>query len=150
MTTFARGDAHLLEITPSARGARVSLSPIRGSSLATLSGYEEIDIDRRELDRLIVELRIQLGRANARGVLDRATAEEVRKTGHLLFDELLPPSIKDWLRQRQGGDLLIRTDESLVDVPWEMLHTGVGYLAMQMNVGRLIAACGATTPVAPR
>lgn len=142
--------AHLLDISTTERGARVSLWPVHVPVAATLSSYEEVTIDRREVERLTYELRVQLGRASARGVLDRAASDEIRKLGHLLFDELLPPRVKDWLRQREGGDLLIRTDESLLDIPWEMLHTGQAYLAMQMNIGRLIASPELHAPVTPR
>lgn len=144
------GEAHLLELIAVGDRLRATLWPIHGEATSALCGYEEIAVDRRELARLTAELRVQLGRASARGMLDPASSAEVRKLGLLLFDELLPPSIKDWLRARQDGELLIRTDESLVDIPWELLHTGRHYLSMVMDMGRLIAAQGVGPLPAPR
>ena len=138
-----QGEAHLLEIYRTPRGVRVGLCPIRASVMATLTGYEELEVDHAELARLVYELRVQLGRANVRGEVDRACAEEIRKLGHLLFDELLPPATKRWLLERTEGELLIRTDEALLDIPWELLHTGRSHLAMQMNIGRLVHTSGA-------
>ena len=142
--------AYLLDVIQTAEGARVSLGPVVSASTATVQGYEVVSIDPGEVERLVAELRVVLGRVNLRGALDETASEEVRKLGHLLFDELLPPSVKDFLRERDGADLLVRTDEALADVPWELLHTGEGYLALRWNLGRLISVAGLTAPVPPR
>ena len=100
MSNASTPQAHLLEIFSAGNAARVSLWPAHTPLAATLSGYDEIALDRRELERIIYELRVLLGRANMRGQLDDATVAEIRKLGHLLFDELLPGRVKDWLRLR--------------------------------------------------
>lgn len=142
--------AWLLEIVNLGGQLRVSLTPVGGVVAATLLPYDTHTVDFREVDRLTGEMRVLLGRANTRGVLDRAAADELRKIGHLLFDELLPARTKQWLRDADGVDLLLRTDETLVDVPWELLHTGTSFLSLRVNIGRLIAAEDAGTPVTPR
>jgi hypothetical protein len=149
--THLRADpAWLLEMVNLGGSIRVSLMPIGGMMAATLLPYETHKVDFREVDRLTSEMRVLLGRANMRGQLDRAAADELRKLGHLLFDELLPGRTKAWLREADGVDLLLRTDESLVDVPWELLHTGKSFLALRANIGRLIAAEDVAEPVSPR
>ena len=146
--THARS-SFLLEVMAAPGGARVSLCPVRRAATATLRGYEAVAIDHRELERLTYELKVLLGRVNMRGQLDPAASAEIRKLGHLLFDELLPPSVKALLRAQEGHDLLIRTDESLVDVPWELLHTGEQFLALRWNIGRLLSAPSADAMLLP-
>ena len=150
MTAVRTETAWLIEMVNLGGSIRVSLTPIGGQMAATLLPYETQKVDFREVDRLTGEMRVLLGRANMRGQLDLAAADELRKLGHLLFDELLPSRIKAWLRDADGVDLLLRTDESLVDVPWELLHTGTSFLALKANVGRLIAAHDVADPVPPR
>ncbi|MEL6181308.1 MAG: CHAT domain-containing protein, partial [Myxococcota bacterium] len=147
---FGKRASFLLEVNTVPGGARVSLCPVRSAATATLRGYTSVAIDHRELQRLTYELKVLLGRVNMRGQLDPAASAEVCKLGHLLFDELLPPAVKTLLREHEGHDLLIRTDETLVDVPWELLHTGTQFLALRWNIGRLLSASTADTMLMPR
>ncbi len=150
MVSAGRGEsrqAWLLEVQRSGAGVRATLTPLAAAT-AAVCGYQEVAVEPGELERLAGELRRLLVHLNARGEVDEGIGEEVRKVGHLLFDELLPPAIKDFLRQREGLELLIRTDEALADIPWELLHTGEGYLALRCDMGRLLALEGlhALTP----
>jgi hypothetical protein len=124
--------------------------PLAGVISPTLLPYFVHPVDHREIDRLTVEMKLLLSRAVMRGEMGMAASEELRKLGHLLFDELFPARVKAWLRQADGVDLLLRTDESLVDVPWELLHTGESFLCLRTNIGRLIAARDVAHPLSPR
>lgn len=142
--------ALLLEVLRLPDGLRASLSPLGPSWLPTLQSYLSHQVDFAEVDRLCYEMRVQLGRSNQRGQLDESCALELRKLGLLLFDELLPAPIKEKLRAAEGLDLMIRADEALSDVPWELLHTGQRFLALQVNLGRLIQSAQPLEVAAPR
>lgn len=91
-----------------------------------------------------------LNRANRWGDLDRGSHELLRQHGQLLFDELLPGPVKQILRGLEGGEVTLVLDEALVFVPWELMHTGVGFLGLDHAVGRVIrtgrAVVGAPRP----
>lgn len=90
-----------------------------------------------------------LNRANRWGDLDRGSHELLRQHGQLLFDELLPGPVKGMLRGLEGGEITLVLDEALVFVPWELMHTGVGFLGLDHAVGRVIRT-GRSVIGAPR
>ncbi len=141
--------AYLLDLVRVSAGLRLSLTPLRQPT-ATLQTVLLHPADVGELERLSAELRALLERARQRGALDAGTSAESRKLGQLLFDEVFPGPIKEWLRGKEGIDLLIRTEDALCDVPWELMHTGEAYLALHVNLGRLLATEGVGQPAAPR
>lgn len=78
------------------------------------------------------------------GRFDVDAQQEVRLHGGYLFDELLPFELKTWLRDGEGL-LTLSLSPDLLDVPWELLHTGDDVLSHSWAIGRVIQQ-----PVEPR
>lgn len=79
-----------------------------------------------------------LNRANRWGDMDQGSWDLLRQRGQLLFDEVLPAEIKDALRDIEGAELTLVLDEELVFIPWELMHTGAGFLGLAHAVGRIV------------
>lgn len=71
------------------------------------------------------------------GRFDVDAQREIRLHGSFLFDELLPFELKTWLRD-DNGLLTLSLSPDLLDVPWELLHTGHDVLSHAWAIGRVI------------
>jgi hypothetical protein len=87
---------------------------------------------------LTAKMTAVLNRANRWGDMDQGSWDLLRQHGQLLFDEVLPADLKTSLRETAGADLVLVLDEALVFVPWELMHTGRGFLGLEMAVGRIV------------
>lgn len=108
-------------------------------------GYEQVALDVDGLERIVGDLQFLLGRANLVGEMGPAAGEEIIRLATLLFDVLVPPAVKPVLR-RGRGELVLRLDESLHHLPWELLHTGEAFLARQYALSREIVVQGIVEP----
>ncbi|MBL8012772.1 MAG: CHAT domain-containing protein, partial [Candidatus Omnitrophica bacterium] len=63
---------------------------------------------------------------------------ELQENGQILFDYLIPSSIKPRLRQEKSTDLTFLIDESLVFIPWELLFDGQEFVCRRFNTGRRV------------
>lgn len=142
--------AWTLEITRVPRGLRVSLAEVKDQTTWS-RGFELLDVAFDEVDRLAQDLRFLLERANLFGEIGLAATDEIERLALLLFDLLMPASLKPLLRRApEGSQLTLRLDESLQHIPWEFVHTGQDFLARQFAVGREIARYGITEPMPRR
>lgn len=66
--------------------------------------------------------------------------------GRLLFDLLLPPSLKARLRATRGA---LRVIEEGIEIPWPLLHDGVDTLGQRWALGRLLSTETPLPPPAP-
>ncbi len=80
--------------------------------------------------------------------LNRATGEgstcgsdvltKLKAVGRMLSDELLTQDIKKDLKKTRANYLILRLDDHLVHIPWELLCVGEGFLCQRFNMGRLV------------
>lgn len=114
---------------------RASLSGAGSGPVETVA-HRRLALDRvRELQQRMTAV---LSRANRWGDIDQGSQQLLRQHGRLLLDELLPGPVKDVLRERSGSDLTLVLDETLVFLPWELLHTGRGFIGREYSVGRIV------------
>jgi hypothetical protein len=64
----------------------------------------------------------------------RAVAE-----GRRLFERLLPEPVAALLRVEPAGRLRLFTSEAARDVPWPLLHDGLGFLGARWALGEILA-----------
>lgn len=128
----------ILDVAVDRNGLRLSFFEKSHHIYRTVSPlyYHPVRLDG--LHQLHGELTQALNHSARCGDADRTSANAVRQYGQLLFDELLPIPIKDRLRQVVSGDLVLVIDEELVFLPWELLHTGHGFLSLLFNIGRVV------------
>ena len=128
----------LLDVSAHARGLRVSLLEKTPGTYRTVVPLYHHTFDATRVRVLNRDIYAILNRANRRGDIDRGSHSMLRRTGQLLFDELLPVPVKDILRTSKADDLLVCIDDDLVYLPWELLHTGHSFLSLRFNMGRIV------------
>ncbi len=71
------------------------------------------------------------------GEVATAVINEVRSLCGFLFDELVPLEAKRWLRD-ESGFLTLSLPPDLLELPWELLHSGSSYLSLSWAMGRVV------------
>jgi serine/threonine protein kinase len=67
-----------------------------------------------------------------------ADIQALRNIGRKMWFEILPPSTAKTIEDTQETDLVLILDETLVQVPWELLFDGKAFLMERFNVGRKV------------
>lgn len=64
--------------------------------------------------------------------------ERLKSLGRMLGDELLRPEIKEKLRTSDAEYLLLKLDDCLVHIPWELICVDQDFLCQRFNTGRVV------------
>lgn len=139
------------EVTTRKEGVFV-LEASRGGDQLKISGFERADGEERAVKNYqerayrdtairehIREITDLLNRANSRGKIGNDLLVRLKETGGLLFDELIPAEIKKRLFETHERHLVISIDETLVQIPWELLYDGTDFLCRRFSVGRSVS-----------
>jgi len=104
----------------------------------TLTHYEESPVSPDELSKRCNELMHLLNMVSRRGAIPSSVIEEMQQMGRVLYNEIFPLSIKSQLFECPASDLVLRIDNTLVHVPWELLFDGEHFLCEKFNIGRMV------------
>ena len=63
---------------------------------------------------------------------------ELKKSGQLLWDNLLTRPVKERLKRAADRELTLSLDEELISIPWELMHNGEEFLCLAFDCGRLV------------
>jgi class 3 adenylate cyclase len=116
----------------------------------TLRQYEETTLNAEAVESRVRTVYELLNQANVQGRVEPSILDELQKTGALLFDELLTKDAKERLRATKASSLVLYIDDSLVQIPWEMLYDGKSFLARRFGVGRIVRTRQTAAQVTPR
>ncbi|MGE0083978.1 MAG: hypothetical protein AB7S75_06105 [Desulfococcaceae bacterium] len=64
--------------------------------------------------------------------------EKIRETGTLLCDDLLTATVLDYIRKSPATHLILKMDDQLVHIPWELLYIGNTFLCLKFATGRIV------------
>ncbi len=130
----------VLDLSFSAGELRATLANAARSStpIQTVQTWASRPLSLAHVRALYAEVTAVLNRANRWGDLDRGSQDLLRQRGRLLFDEVLPSSIKRRLRELGGGELTLVLDEELVFIPFELMHSGADFVGLAWAVGRIV------------
>ena len=121
----------------------------------TLRPYEIHEPDWRQIEESCREILSVLSRSNRNVKLNPDVLNGLKKSGHLLFDLLLPSRAKEKLASTAAKILTLRVDDTLVHIPWELLYDGREFLCRRFATGRIAStrqmptARSIRAPVAP-
>jgi tetratricopeptide (TPR) repeat protein len=104
----------------------------------TVRRYSQCSLDFQEINKLCQEISFILNKTGKLAAQDADLINNLKKSSHLLWDQLLTRSVKDRLKITIIKDLVLSLDEELISIPWEMLYDGNDFLALKFNLGRLI------------
>jgi len=130
-------NALVLEISRQGKSLKMSISE-QSELASTLRLYSQCSVSFKEIDTLCREVVSILNKVNKKDIADPNLVQVLKKTGQLLWDQLLTKTVKDKLRHAQISDLVISLDEELINVPWELLYDGADFLCLKFNLGRLV------------
>lgn len=102
---------------------------------STIRNYTQSAPAWPEIDKLCSEVISLLNKS--RGP-DSTRLDNLKKTGQLLWEQLLGRGAKERLKKTQKQYLLFSLDEELIRIPWELLYTGEDFLCLRFNTARLI------------
>jgi CHAT domain-containing protein len=85
------------------------------------------------------ELVAVLTRGNRARTLTTQCLHELRGYGEELYRALIPEAVREELGDVEGRPVLLDLDESLVAVPWELLHDGKAFLCRRYDLGRSVS-----------
>lgn len=117
---------------------KVSVNEVRVGEKSTISRYETLPISLDDIDRRCRQLVDTLNKANRRGRVSREVLVKLREIGQVLYDELLTFNVKEVLRSSRSDTLIIKIDDQLIHIPWELLYDGRQFLCLRFNMGRVV------------
>jgi CHAT domain-containing protein/tetratricopeptide (TPR) repeat protein len=117
---------------------RVSLAVQRSGEMQTMRQVEELSVAMARIDRRCQGMVQFLNQANRQGRLPPEVLSRLQETGQLLRDELFSPTIKQRLNADAGDTLVLTLDDTLVHLPWELLHDGHTFLGQRFAMGRVV------------
>ena len=104
----------------------------------TLSFKRSVPLQADRIRELSAELMSVLERGNRAHTLTESNLRHLREAGEQLTHLLAHPEI---LERLPAGDeaVYLQLDESLVTVPWELLHDGTDFWGHRYDMGRAVA-----------
>ncbi|MBW2219901.1 MAG: CHAT domain-containing protein, partial [Deltaproteobacteria bacterium] len=132
--------ARRLEVDISREGEtlRITAAEKTEKTQSSIRPYEEMQITVSKIEERCKEITDLLNRANTRGKVSKDILSKLRDVGQVLFDDLLTAQAKEMLRSASVDDLIFHIEDSLVQIPWELLHDGEQFLCQKFNMGRLV------------
>ncbi len=111
--------------------------------------YEELPAPMGQIDARCVSLAEALNNASRKGFGGSREFEGLRSEGRMLCDELLTRDLKEKLRNADAEYLILKLDDRLVHIPWELICIDHEFLCQRFNMGRLVSTrqkIGENTP----
>ncbi|MDU0459756.1 MAG: CHAT domain-containing protein [Geobacteraceae bacterium] len=133
-----RAGCYHMEVTLSGDKLRVSGSfRVDGESQPVKQGQEVLFV-RHEADTCVGKIISIFGRAGGVKKVSNDFLVELKLLGSALYKSLIPEVIQKGLDESPDSNLLISMDESLVSIPWELLHDGNRFLSQKFGIGRIV------------
>ncbi|MCM8789782.1 MAG: tetratricopeptide repeat protein [Candidatus Omnitrophica bacterium] len=129
-------DSLVLEVFKQDSGLKLSVFEQKEHA-STLRHYSQVQVSFDEINELSKEAAL---------ILNKGSIENLKKTAHLLWNNLLSRSVKDKLKNPRIFDLILSIDEELIDIPWELLYDGSEFLCLKFNLGRVIRTAYENSP----
>jgi class 3 adenylate cyclase/TolB-like protein len=128
----------VLEIARESRKIKVSGYERASSEQKTVEHYKEVNIDEQTIRKYNAEVISLLNNAGQKGKIDKDILQRLKTAGQLLYDAIFSVELKQKLSATTAEDLILKIDDHLVNIPWEMLYDGNSFLCIRFNMGRLV------------
>jgi len=131
----------LVELNLSKEGGKLKVSALERKlgQEKTVQQYQTVKVNEESLSQLCGKVVSLLNQANRRGKLSKEILKQLEEAGQSLYDQLLPREAKEKLEKSQAQSLLLKMDDQLVQIPWELLYNGAEFLCMRFNMGRMVS-----------
>lgn len=130
------GDMIHLRVFIDANGKECKISMEGGF---TLEQYFTKEIDLSNIESLTEEIHSILDYSSRIGENgDKGFLKNLQEAGQQLYHSLLPLPIKEKISNTEAKHLSLIIDDSLIGIPWEIMHDGEEFLCLRFNMGRRI------------
>jgi len=109
-----------------------------GMEERTVKSYEEKVVSISKLEEKRKEVAGLFNKLSYRGDTSKEFLLNLRNVGQALYEEISTPRLKQELKQTNVQDLIINIDDSLVQIPWELLYDGKEFFCQRFNMGRIV------------
>jgi len=127
----------LLEVTREGQQLKQSLQ-LEGRSKETVTHYEFLPWESEIVEKASLEI-TQTLKHDSKTESSRGF-EVLKAAGKSLYDVLITPKIKEDLKKTKIEFLVVKIQDSLVSIPWELLHDGEAFLSERFAIGRRVAS----------
>lgn len=117
---------------------KISASEQVGGETLTVRQYEDVPVSMDKVEDKCRGIIKTLNKANRKGRVTPDILVKLREIGQVLSDDFFTRNVKDKIRTTRAGHLVVRIDDQLVQVPWELLHDGRQFLCQKFSMGRLV------------
>ncbi len=100
--------------------------------------YEDLPVPIDRIQKRCREMMEALNQTSRNGGGGPDAVEKLKAAGRMLCDELLTRTIKEALRNTDAEYLVLRLDDHLVHIPWELICVGQEFLCQRFSMGRLV------------
>jgi CHAT domain-containing protein len=104
----------------------------------TVRQYEDIPVSMDKITARCRGIIETLNKANRHGRVTLDILMKLRDSGQVLADELFNQNIKEIVNNTETDHLAINIDDTLVQIPWELLYDGRRFLCQRFSMGRLV------------
>jgi CHAT domain-containing protein len=103
-----------------------------------ISQYKAISVSLSKIENRCLDMIEFLNNAGRKGGQGQRVSERLREMGQMLSNELLTPDLREKLSRSEAEYLILKLDDHLVHIPWELLYVSGGFLCECFKVGRLV------------
>ena len=103
-----------------------------------ISQYKAIPVFLSKIVNRCLDMIEFLNNAGRKGGQGQRVSERLREMGQMLSNELLTPDLREKLSRSNAEYLILKLDDHLVHIPWELLYVSRGFLCERFKVGRLV------------
>ena len=125
----------VLEVALENKGLRLVLSE-QDTDGQTILPRRYRQVDTSELKRVSYQTYSTLEAAVHERIDGISALENLRRSGRELYDLLLDTETKSALLSTKAPYLLLKIDDELVEVPWELLYDGEKFFSERFAIGR--------------
>lgn len=99
--------------------------------------YDDLPVPMARVKSRCNEIKETLNKASRNGGGARAY-DKLMAVGRMLSDELLSKNIKEKLSKTDAEYLVLKLDDNLVQIPWELLCVDESFLCQRFSAGRVV------------
>ncbi len=106
----------------------------------TIAFYEEKPVSIGKIETRSHEIAEVLNQISRQGFQRPDAMARLRQTGTFLCDELLTSKITEHIANSDAEYMILKIDDRLVHIPWELIFIGDEFLCQRFNMGRTVDA----------
>ena len=127
-----------IEITRNADRLKLSANEQIPGQGNTIQHYQDLIVSMDAVETRSLEMTDLLSKSKRSEQVGRDVLTQIRQIGQYLYDELFSLDVKEKLKNTLAEDLILKIDDRLVHIPWELLHDGKKFLCLRFNMGRRV------------